>query len=1403
MTTTKQTGSIISNIGNPFKGNRYVGLFFAVLIIMGALGLAYYFKIESNRNDFREYHFRALDALEDRFDRLAENKRQKLAQMRNVGTDSVNYYQAIDSFFQSEGLAQLLESLPWQENFDGFVVSKDDSSGKSIVYHSFHSNLKPEHFIAQGDTLNGLEKDVKLIGREYRLFSKDYDSGHLKRLKNKDNKGSYTFYGLVTWEKYASANLRLDVWLIVLLATALLLILIGLPLLKLIFISQIERLFRRDVILAGISVIIGTPILFLVFLSIFQYGRQYYYEVPKQLAVLADTVENRFVLENEKIVRQLNDLKPTFSEKLSQGRSIQNSDKYYRLDENSGLSKYRDIKQMARVEETGVVREQLIRDKEVSDKEKNEVISLQKRPYFEDWKKGRLSPIAVSGIDYTMRPVLSLEEGTEEAIYVIPFGAKKGKVESTDLLVAGVNLYSVHQPILPTGYQFAIIDKAGEVWFHSLPGRSTLENFYNSTLDESYLRSIIEGNINSSMRIDYMGIDQIAHVNPIKGSELFVITLYDTELLKLQTSESLSIGSLGIFAAFLITIFLTFVTIYLRRRKTNFYKYKRFPFHFLEPDSENRMGYVSLMLFFSVIIFITILLVYLIDLKPSIVFMINMLMMIWAYIFVYYRFNLLKKHKPKKTGKVDQSLETETGADAATPRVRRKAALAGVTQERIEDGSLRPGLGDIVIVFFIIGLNVLILNQKSGVGGPGEVSFLIGVQFLILLMMFFAIFSVNSLNSALYRVRVNPEKRGYQRLYVWFLFLWLCVNSILPAFSYFNEASQVERTIWQKKSQLDMAQAFDKKYAALDSVLKFPEEVKEERLVAHISKSVYPVESVEADSCSVCPELSEDKYAVRRSKFKDLLFFLRPIYDEKISETQSLIFDASDNKKWLWQQGDKQLSFRYRLKNLPGKDYRITYLLPKMNKPIFLQGSVYGQIIMILLIVAVLLVLFYLVMFFARKIFGFDYSGYKPNDFKSSENLKSLKNALNQQGAVSNLAIVGLPNSGKMALAFELLSSNTAKEIVSISCLNITGQDKVSMDCGAVDVVAGDDGNYSYVPGEGLGVKNVADLSQYDVFVVENFEHGYQSHTENARKLKLLKELLDQGKQVILLTDIYPSQVLSFYRRLIHTSETPDPEHQQHFNAWHNVFGSFTDILHGFNKNYQSLDSFFTDFEKQAGTRFKRSARDLISKELGFGNYLPQLAEPVISLMKKTDYVSVAVKEESTARKSVFKRKQNTKEARITVNSEEFILQVESLARGYYANIWNSLATRERFIIYDLAKDGFVNIKNGAALFSLMKKGVVIWREKPVLFNKSFRNYIISSISQEEAQAMKQMIRKNGSWGFTKMVLYIVMIGLVGFLMIGEPQFVSDFQTFVGVLAGLATVIPVLSSFLGGKGSGG
>jgi Ca2+/Na+ antiporter len=1412
MSSSTTSGGLFSGISNPLKGNRYIGLFFIVLIVMGGLGLAYYLKIESNRSDFSEYHFRSLDGLEDRFDRLVKNRIEKIEQTTDTAKSSIT--KSINELL-ADGLPEIIESLPWEESFEAIVVARSSSRDSAIIFHSLNSNLRLTHVLTANDTINGLEKDVKLVGSEYRLFAKNYKSSHLSDIRVGKKRDSYTFMGLVTSESYDSANLRLDVWLIVLLATVLLLIVIGLPLLKLLFISEIERLFRRDVIMAGISVIIGTPVLFLVFLSIFQYSRDYYFEIPDKLRVLSDSVEQRFRKENAAIVDQLYALRPSFNDLVREDRKVQNSNKFYALDTGVKMSKYSDFKQIARVSASGEITKQLVWG-QVVPTNSEKVTNLKERIYFEDWLSGKTSPVKAGDTAYVMRPVLSLETSSEEAIYLLPFEDNK---KDSDLMVASVNLASVHQPILPTGYQFAVIDKNGEVWFHSLPGRSTLENFFNSTLDEPYLRSLVGGNIEAAMHLSYKGKKYTGYINPVQGSDLFVIALYDTELLKLQTSEALSLGSMGIVAAFLVTCFLTFVTIYLRRRKSNFFKYKKFPFRFLEPDSDNRMGYATLIVFFSIIIVIIILLVYIKDLAPSWVFMTNMLLMIWAYIFVYYRFNILKKYNAANQSKgltqyadgQDQSMEAEKKpVDSATGPAQTKKPASASGKERIGEKSLKPGFADFVILAFVVALNALILNE-----GTGQVGFLIGVQALILLMMFFAIFTVDGLNSTLSFIRVNPDKAVYKRLYIWFLFLWLCLNSILPAFSYFNEASQLERTIWQKKSQLNMAQAFDQKYALLDSTLKFPENVKEARLTDHLKKSVYYVNNSRKSAGAeahkkIKPELvkvlesdEEKYYHLEKGRFKSLMFYLRPVYDEKISETQPLIFDTSDNARWRWRAGYKQLSFRYRLASLPGKDVEIIYELPARNAPIFLQGAVYGQVIMILLIIGVLLCIFYLVVFFARKIFGFDYSHYKPNDFLNPKNRAQLQQSIGEAGAVSNISVVGLPNSGKMTLAFELLKSAELKKIAIVSCLNIQEvSGKVKMDCQAVTDTLSADGVYSYSPGADLGSKTVADLNTYETIIIENFEHGYQSHSENAKKLKLLKELLDQGKQLVLLTDIYPSQVLSFYRRLIQSSETPNAEHLEHYNAWHNVFGAFTELLHGFNKNAEAINKALNDYEKEAGMEVKFSVRDFIIKELGFGSYLPQLTKSALSLTEKTTYVRVDRASNPQSASSFLGIRKDPREGRISVNSQEFVLQVQSLARGYYANIWNSLATRERYIVYDLAKDGFVNIKNGAALFSLMKKGVVIWKEKPVLFNRSFRNFIISAVSKQEAEEMKQMIRKHGSWGFTKTVLYMVVIGLVGFLMIGEPQFVSDIQTFVGVLAGLATVVPVLSSFISGKASG-
>lgn len=146
------------------------------------------------------------------------------------------------------------------------------------------------------------------------------------------------------------------------------------------------------------------------------------------------------------------------------------------------------------------------------------------------------------------------------------------------------------------------------------------------------------------------------------------------------------------------------------------------------------------------------------------------------------------------------------------------------------------------------------------------------------------------------------------------------------------------------------------------------------------------------------------------------------------------------------------------------------------------------------------------------------------------------------------------------------------------------------------------------------------------------------------------------------------------------------------------------------------------------------------------------------------------------------------------------VMHTQNMGHGYYHDIWNALPTRERYLLYDLAKDGFLNIKNRNSLFSLMKKGLVVWRDRPAIFNYSFKNFIITSVSMNEALRLENKNRGKGTWGNARIVLYLIIITTIVFIALGKPELIKDFEALIGTLGGLGVVIPLVSRFLASGG---
>lgn len=286
-------------------------------------------------------------------------------------------------------------------------------------------------------------------------------------------------------------------------------------------------------------------------------------------------------------------------------------------------------------------------------------------------------------------------------------------------------------------------------------------------------------------------------------------------------------------------------------------------------------------------------------------------------------------------------------------------------------------------------------------------------------------------------------------------------------------------------------------------------------------------------------------------------------------------------------------------------------------------------------------------------------------------------------------------------------------------------------------------------------------------------EHDANSFDSNRIKLRLICHLIAKKKRIILTSEVYPSQILAFYQDQVEVQESRKAEMTSDFFSWRNILSAFPQILIGItNTKDIVLKKLNSNFSVDSDEwELKRA----VAQELGYSNFLPTLAPVIFS-------------------------KSRSLNPEFHLDYQRMIVHIQNLSYGYYTDIWNSMPSRERYMVYDLAKDGFLNIKNGNSLFTLMKKGLVVWRDRPVIFNDSFRNYIISSVSSAEALHLEIKNRGEGSWGTIRIVLYLVIFAIIVFILLGEPDLIKDFETLIGALGGIGVLIPVISSVLAKSG---
>jgi hypothetical protein len=147
---------------------------------------------------------------------------------------------------------------------------------------------------------------------------------------------------------------------------------------------------------------------------------------------------------------------------------------------------------------------------------------------------------------------------------------------------------------------------------------------------------------------------------------------------------------------------------------------------------------------------------------------------------------------------------------------------------------------------------------------------------------------------------------------------------------------------------------------------------------------------------------------------------------------------------------------------------------------------------------------------------------------------------------------------------------------------------------------------------------------------------------------------------------------------------------------------------------------------------------------------------------------------------------------------EEAIVDDIGNSKWLYSDRWEKCSEKEKFLLYNIARDGLINYKNTMEIIALLKKGILITdKERIKPFSPGFRAYILSVCTEENADMVRiqKKYLENSSWQLIRMPLVILLIGIAVIIFFTQQYIFDKLLILAG---GIGTLAPLIISLLGG-----
>ncbi len=462
-----------------------------------------------------------------------------------------------DDFFK-EYLILQNDSIVYQtKNSSQQLVYKGDCSAlnRSLDTKSGRSKLLSDH----------IQKDT-IAGKEYYVFYHPFEvSSNI----------NFTLCGLIPVDEYNTVKYRLNIPDILMITLLLVIIIISFPIIKIIFMSKFERLTRFDVYSLMTAMVLGTSVATIFFL----FSMHKKNESEKQLFKISkmnNLVQSNFLQEIKNSLEELTTQKNKYQRSRPYKKWLKNNlskeycidtdliQKYFNTNDSGKFYQYTES--MLFIDSLGKCKARWSKGVDNSPD-----IDLNERKYVSHFlNKTREELFVIDSTEFYLQPIYSWQDGANTVV----ISKKEEDIDRSIFLVAlETRFFSVTNPIVSKDVGFCIINKEGDVLFHSDNNRNLRENLIEESSENSQILSAIYSRTSSDFEFTYNGKEHLGYIAPVKDLPFYVVTFndkttyFESEANIAMFTIVLLISLFGI----LITLLFTFVclvkrTTYLRKQ---------------------------------------------------------------------------------------------------------------------------------------------------------------------------------------------------------------------------------------------------------------------------------------------------------------------------------------------------------------------------------------------------------------------------------------------------------------------------------------------------------------------------------------------------------------------------------------------------------------------------------------------------------------------------------------------------------------------------------------------------------------------------------------------------------------------------------------------------------------------